>query len=152
VVLPAFEQDEILTGESTRSARLKWVVVVSEDAPRGEAMNAVACISAATGAAIAGLLGPSGSDGSRSLHAGLPWAGCTILSATPEQLRDLRATAAAHGDMYVTDMPVAAQTNRVYDEYLEELRQTEDPELVAMGILGPRNPVDRLVKRLSLLA
>ncbi len=149
--IPAFAPDEIQTSESTRSARLKWVVLLDSSAPMGQRFNAVACIAASTGAAVIGLIGPSGTDASGSMHPGLPWAGCSVLAATTEQVLEIRNKAVGNDTMFVADMPLSAQSNRVYDEYLAELRTTPTPDLVGISIVGPRNAVDRLVKRLSLV-
>ena len=115
---PGFSAEEIATGERTSAARLKWVIVVDETAPAGLMVNAVACTAASTGAAVAGLIGPSGEDASGQVHPGLPWAGCTVLSASPDALAGIRAKAAASDGVLVADMPASAQTNRVYDDYL----------------------------------
>jgi hypothetical protein len=50
-------------------------------------------------------------------------------------------------------MPAAAQSTRVYDEYLSEVAasRSDDLELLAVSIVGPRNRIDRLVGRLPLL-
>ncbi|MDP9026820.1 MAG: DUF2000 family protein [Actinomycetota bacterium] len=149
--IPAFEPGEIQTNEPTRSARLKWVVVLDASAPLGQRFNAVACIAASTGATVIGLIGSSGTDGSGSTHPGLPWAGCSVLAATTEQILEIRNKAVSNDMMFVADMPLSAQTNRVYDEYLAELRTTSTPQLVGISIVGSRNAVDRLVKRLSLV-
>jgi hypothetical protein len=53
-----FEPEEIRTAEPTRSARLKWVVVVDEALPAGRATNAAICVAAATTAEVGGLIGP----------------------------------------------------------------------------------------------
>ncbi len=76
-----------------------------------------------------------------------------MLAASVDQLGDLRARAASAGDVLVSDMPRSAQTNRVYSAYLQELAATDtaDLELHALSLLGPRNRIDRLTKRLDLL-
>ena len=53
----------------------------------------------------------------------------------------------------MADMPRSAQTNRVYDDYLGELAGTkpEDLGVSAFSVFGPRNRVDKLVKKLALL-
>lgn len=149
----AFEQHEIRTDESTRSARLKWVIVVDETLAPGLQVNAAACVAAATGSAIEGLLGPDASDADGATHPGLPWAGCTVLGASPERLTALRVAAVAADETLVVDMPTAAQTTRVYDEYLEVMSRTELAATapLAVSLIGPRAQVDRLVKKLSLL-
>ncbi|WP_129336635.1 DUF2000 domain-containing protein [Cellulomonas endophytica] len=149
-----FAPDEVRTDEPTRSARLKWVVVVDEALPAGRAVNAAACVTAATAAGVTGLLGPDGTDAGGSRHPGLPWAGCSVLAAPAGRLREVRDRAAASLGVFVADMPVAAQTTRVYDEYLAAVAGSppESLEYHAVSIVGPRNRVDKIVGRLPLLA
>ncbi|WP_345750683.1 DUF2000 domain-containing protein [Microbacterium rhizophilus] len=149
-----FAPDEIDTAAPTRAARLKWVIVVDGSLPGGRIANATACVGAATGAAIAGLLGPGAVDAHGSAHAGLPWIGCTVLAADATQLATIRARADGSEGVFVADMPAHAQLTRVYDEYVAEVatRPSEDLGYLAVGLVGPRNRVDRIVGRLPLLA
>jgi hypothetical protein len=153
-VTPSFDSHEIGTHESTRAARLKWVVIVDRDIPAGRMVNAVACVSATTGALVDGLIAAGGADASGHTHQGLPWAGCSVLATSAERLANARAKAIAVAGLLVVDMPLAAQTNRVYDEYLAELADTAPGDLAvgAVSIVGDRVEVDVIVKRLSLLA
>jgi hypothetical protein len=154
-----FAADEINTAEPTRNARLKWVIVVDSALPAGRAVNAAACVAAATAAGVGGLLGPDATDGDGSHHPGLPWAGCAVLGASGDQLRELRARAAAFEDVFLADMPQAAQTTRVYDEYLSQLSaltassaaSAGGPSYYALSLVGARKRVDKLVGRLALL-
>ena len=100
-----------------------------------------------------GLLGPDAVDADGSAHPGLPWAGCSILAATPAELAAVRARVGARPDVFVADMPAAAQQTRVYDGYLEQVagRPSADLELLAVSLVGPRNFVDKVVGRLPLL-
>jgi hypothetical protein len=150
---PGYAPHEILTGESTRAARLKWAIVVDTALPPGRMVNAVACVASATGVAIDGLEGPCGQDASGHEHPGLPWAGCTVLGASTERLANVRAKAIATPGVWVADMPLSAQTTRVYDEYLTELSTTAPAalETCALSIVGPRATVDAIVKKLRLL-
>lgn len=148
-----FAPHEVDTGAPTRSARLKWVIVVDESLPPGIAANAAACVAAATAPHVAGLLGPAATDAGGHEHPGLPWAGCSILKGSADQLAALHARAAASDTVFVADMPAAAQLTRVYDEYLEAVGSAAPAELpyYAVGLVGPRNRVDKLVGRLPLL-
>ena len=147
-----FDPMEIRTHLPTRAARLKWVVVVDESLPPGRAVNAAICVAAATGAGVTGLLGSEGSDATGSVHPGLPWAGCSVLAASGEQLSAIREKASAAADVYLADMPRQAQETRVYDDYLRDLAAAEDIDYHAVSIVGPRNRVDKLVRRLPLLS
>jgi hypothetical protein len=148
-----FEPDEIRTDEPTRSARLKWVIVVDEALPPGRATNAAVCVAAATSVSVGGLLGPDAKDADGVVHPGLPWAGCAVLSAPAERLAALRARAADALGVFVADMPVAAQATRVYDDYRHRVEETGGADLAyhAVSLVGPRNRVDKLVHRLPLL-
>jgi len=148
-----YAPDEIITSEPTRSAKYKWVIVVDTSIPAGRMVNAVACVAASTGALVDGLIAPGGPDAAGHGHAGLPWAGCTILGGTPGQLADVRARAAAREDVLAIDMPAAAQAHRIYDYYLAELTRTDPADLAicAFSLIGPRNPVDKITRRLTLL-
>ena len=149
-----FEPEEIRTAEPTRSARLKWVIVVDEALPAGRATNAAICVAAATTSAVTGLLGPDAKDADGSVHPGLPWAGCSVLAAPVERLGQIRARATESLGVFVADMPVQGQATRVYDEYLQQVGETAGAHLAyhAVSLVGPRNRIDKLVHRLGLLA
>jgi hypothetical protein len=85
-----FRPDEIITSESTRSARLKWVIVIDRTLPPGRAANAAACVASVVGAQAPGIHGPDVKDGDGERHLGLPWVGCSILGALPEQVAGIR--------------------------------------------------------------
>jgi hypothetical protein len=149
--LIGYEPAEIVTGESTRSTRLKWVVVVDRDLPPGRAVNAAVCVATATGAGVHGLLGPDAKDALGTVHPGLPWGGCSILAASNMQLAQLRCRALEFPEIHVADMPVAAQSVRVYDEYLDRVAAEDDMTYLAVSLVGPRKRIDKLVGRLPLL-
>ena len=148
-----FTAEEIQPGAPTRAARLKWVVVVDAALPPGRAVNAAVCTAAATENAVAGLLGDAAVDADGNAHPGLPWAGCTVLTADTATLRTIRTKAAARPDVFVADMPAAAQRTRVYTEYLGAVGETraDDLDYQAVSIVGPRNPVDKIVGKLPLM-
>lgn len=148
-----FRADEIDTSAPTRSARLKWVVVVDESLPAGRAVNAAVCVGAATVTGVAGLLGPRARDTAGSVHPGLPWAGCTVLVADSATLRVIRAQGEAHEGTFVADMPAQAQATRVYDEYVEAVATSapEDLDYFAVSLVGPKNRIDKIVGRLPLM-
>lgn len=148
-----FAADEIDTSAPTRSARLKWVIVVDADLPAGRAANAAVCVGAATAAGVEGMLGPGAQDAGGALHPGLPWAGCTVLAADRATLSAIRAKGAAHDGTFVADMPAEAQATRVYDDYLEAVsaRAAEHIDYLAVSLVGPKNRIDKIVGRLPLL-
>ena len=147
-----YSPDEMSTGERTGEATLKWVVIVDRSLSPGQAVNAAVCVAAATVPAVPGLLGPGGPDAAEVWHPGLPWAGCSILAASPAQLAAIRQQAIDRRFL-AADMAGAAQATRVYDDYLRELAKTHPDDLapLAVSLIGPRNQVAKLVKHLELL-
>jgi uncharacterized protein DUF2000 len=152
-VVPRLEPDEIRTDLPTRNARLKWVMVVDTALGAGLIANAAVCMAAAVGHAIPTLLGPGTTDASGTHHPGLPWTGCSILAGDAATVGEIRAKAMTKEGLLVVDMPEQAQTSRVYDEYLAAVAGTAAADLTyyAVSIVGPRNKVDKLVGKLSLL-
>jgi hypothetical protein len=149
----AYAPEEVITDQPTRSAKYKWAVVVDSSLATGLMVNAVACVAASTGALVGGLIARGGPDASGYAHPGLPWAGCTILGGSADEVAEVRARAAAADGVLVVDMPAAAQAHRIYDDYLADLAETQPSDLgvSAFSVIGPRNRVDKIVKRLTLL-
>src|SRR6201986_6966 len=145
-----YQPEEMVTSEPTRSARYKWAIVVDSTIPAGLMANAVACVAASTGAVVQGLIAHGGPDASGYAHPALPWAGCTLLGGIPEEIAAVRSRAVASEGVLVADMPASAQTNRVYDGYLAGTKP-EDLGVSAFSVFGPRNRVDKLIKKLTLL-
>lgn len=148
-----YAPEEITTSEPTRLAKYKWVIVVDASIPAGQMVNAVACVAAATGTFVDGLVVHGGPDASGHAHPGLPWAGCAILGGTSQEVAAARARAASSQDVLLVDMPAAAQQHRIYDHYLAELARTDPGELAvcAFSVVGPRNRVDKITRKLALL-
>jgi hypothetical protein len=145
--------DDIQLDVTTRQQRLKWTIVVDEKLPIGLIANAVACMSAAVGQNRPDLLGPAGTDASGITHQALPWTGCSILATDVATLHELRTKALTKEGLVVLDMPQIAQESTAYADYLDTLPHTshEDMTYYAVGFIGARNKVDKLVGRLSLL-
>jgi hypothetical protein len=97
-----------------------------------------------------GLIAHGGPDSSGHAHRALPWTGCTILGGTPEDVAAVRARAASQEDVLLVDMSAAAPAHRVYDHYLAELARTDPSDLAvrAFSLVGPRNRVDQITKKL----
>ncbi|WP_340685156.1 DUF2000 domain-containing protein [Amycolatopsis coloradensis] len=148
-----FTPDEIDLTASTRSARLKWVIVVNSELPPGRAANAAVCTAVATAKSVTGLLGDEAVDANGEHYSGLPWTGCSVLAADAAQLRAIRTKAAASPGCHVADMPAVAQQIRVYTDFLATMKEipTEEMDFCAIGIVGPRNRIDKLVGKLPLM-
>jgi len=138
---------------ATRQQRTKWVVVVDRDLPVGLIANAAACLAATIGQQRPDLLGPVTTDASGLQHQPLPFIGCSILGADAQTVHRVRTKAATRPALLVVDMPQAAQRATAYTEYQATLAATPHEELAyyAVGLVGPRNQIDKVVGGLQLL-
>ncbi|KAA9162406.1 DUF2000 domain-containing protein [Amycolatopsis acidicola] len=145
---------DIQAGASTRSAKLKWVIVADPSRGPGLVANATACLGAAAAAVLPDLIGGEVEDASGHVHAGLPWSGCSILAADAGKLHEIRAKAATKEGVFIADMTKHAQASRSYEEYRAGLGETGegDLEYYAIGLIGPRNKIAKLVGGLPLLS
>ncbi|GAB3456340.1 hypothetical protein GCM10027570_37750 [Streptomonospora sediminis] len=144
--------DDITIDAPTRSARVKWVMVIDGGLDAGLAANTAGCLAAAVGRELPRLIGPGGADASGAVHRGLPWTGCTVLSGDADAVARVRDSAMAKTGLLVVDMPSLAQVCRVYGGYLDALADTEPADIRYQGValVGPRNKVDKIVGRLPL--
>lgn len=145
--------DGELLSLTTKQQRTKWVVVVDRDLPIGLIANAAACLSATIGQQRPDLLGPATPDASGLEHQPLPFIGCSILGADAATVHRVRTKAATRPSLLVVDMPQAAQRATAYTEYQAALATTPHEELsyYAVGLVGPRNQIDKVVGGLQLL-
>jgi hypothetical protein len=150
---PTFTEADIRTDLPTRQAPIKWVLVVDADLGRGQIVNAAVCTAAAVGRALPAVVGPGVEDASGTHHPGLAWLGCAVLAGSAADIKEVRAQAITKPSVYVVDMVDIAQQIRVYDGYLERLAKAEAADLTyqVVGLVGPRNVVDKLTGKLALL-
>lgn len=146
-------QVEVQLDATTRTAKVKWVIVADPSLGPGLVANATACLGAAVGKVLPALVGPETADASGQPHPGLPWTGCPILAADAATLSRIRAKAAGREGVFVADMSKHAQASRSYTEYTDAMAATgaDDFEYYAVALVGPRNKVDKLVGGLPLL-
>lgn len=144
---------DVQQGVSTRSAKVKWVIVADRSLGPGLIANAAACLGAAVAATFPVMVGAAVEDASGQTHAGLPWGGCAILGAEAEKVREIRTKAVVRAGLFVADLSKHAQASRNYQEYRAGLASSAEDELgyYAVSLVGPRNKVDKLVGGLPLL-
>jgi hypothetical protein len=131
----------------------KLVVVVDETLATGHAVNAAAVLGLAVGGRIQDSLGADGKDASGGEHLGLNTHPVPVVTASREQLRELRHKAAERPDLLVVGFSEVARRARAYDDYLATLAETDgdDIDYAGVAVFGPRNRVTALTKRFPLL-
>src|SRR5260370_41514238 len=130
----------------------KCVVVVDRNLPIGRAANAAAVVALTIGERHPALVGPELTDKSGFNHPGLIPIGIAILAADCEDLRCIRQSALSHG-CDVVDLPTTGQLTTDYEHFRQQVLMTSPEELdyVAVGMLGPKPVVSKIVGSLGLL-
>ena len=131
----------------------KSVVLVDEALPIGLAANAVSVVGVSMGRALDGLVGPPLKSGDGHLYPGVVLAPLPILVAPQMELRARYLRAAEDPDMIVFPFSSLAQSCKTYDEYelILSAADSADIPLSAVGIVGPRKGVNKLVGSFPLL-
>ncbi len=130
----------------------RCVIVVDEALNPGKASNAVAVVAFTLGQRHSHLVGAPLRESDGTAHPGLIPIGIPVLKATTQQLSELRQKSLAHCD--VVDFPVQGQATTDYHAFLDAIQAVPGASLqyLAIGLVGPRNRVGKLVGGFSLFA
>jgi hypothetical protein len=130
----------------------RCVIVVDESLPPGKASNAAAVVAFTLGQRHSRLVGAPLRERDGTAHPGLIPVGIPVLKATSLQLSELRQKSLPHCD--VVDFPVQGQATTDYDAFLDAVlaHPGESLQYLAVGLVGPRNRIGKLVGGFSLFA
>jgi Protein of unknown function (DUF2000) len=141
-----------VTNSETPPELQRCVIVVDGALPPGKASNAAAVVAFTLGRRHANLVGEPLLDIDGTAHPGLIPIGIPILKATPEELSAIRQKALAHCD--VVDFPVQGQSTNDYSAFMQAVRAVPGDSLqyLAVGLVGPKKKVGKVVSGLALFA
>lgn len=146
-------RDGAVCGAGFDAAIHKSVVLVDAALPIGLASNAVSVVGASMGCAVRGLVGPAlfSRDGHR--YPGVVLAPLPILATSQAELVSRYLWAAGDDEMTVFPFSSLAQSCRTYTEYEQALAAADsaDIPLSAVGIIGPKKSVNKMVGSFPLL-
>lgn len=130
----------------------RCVIVLANDLPVGRAANAAAVIALTVGQRHPALVGAPLIDASAVEHPGLIPIGITVLVAASADLANIRDKGLQAGCDLI-DFPEQGQQTTNYAAFLDAVAQvaTSDLRYVGVALVGPRDPVRKIVGNLSLL-
>ena len=131
----------------------KCVIVVDEALPVGLAVNAASLVALTLGQRFPALIGPDVKDASGTAFWGVCLIPVPVLKAPAAQVAEIHAAAAAIAEISTFGFSTLAQGCKTYDEYIAKMAATPAATLTysALGLLGPKKPMNRLVGNLPLL-
>ncbi|MFD2416992.1 DUF2000 domain-containing protein [Amycolatopsis pigmentata] len=136
------------------SRELKVVLVVRQDLPTSQAVNAATVLGASVGTALRLPLGPDAVDATGTRYSGIVTTPVPILATDSAELTRLYRLASEREQVTVLCLTETARRARTYEAYLGDLAATpeSDTDIVGLVVAGPRNQVTKLTKKLPLLS
>ncbi|MDI9222866.1 DUF2000 domain-containing protein [Pantoea sp. EA-12] len=130
----------------------RCTIVIDNQLPAGLAMNAASVIGISFGKLIDNLVGPDQQSGDGVNYPGVIYAPLPVLLAEGNTLRELQKTSCADEEIFAMPFSALAQSCKTYDEYGERIASahSENIELVAIGLIGPKKKITRLTGNLKL--
>lgn len=131
----------------------KCVVVLNENLPMGQLVNAAAVLMVSMGKLHPDLVGCNLEDGSGHVHQGITTVPLPVLKGAGK-LQELREGLKTHeGELTVVDLIDATSTTASYEEYARQLKKSGKEELNYHGlaIYGSRKLVNKYTGSLGLV-
>ncbi|MCV9877965.1 DUF2000 domain-containing protein [Brenneria izbisi] len=130
----------------------RCTIIVDKDLPAGLAMNAASVIGISFGRTVENLVGPDMQSLDDVNYPGVIYSPLPILLASGEYLREIQINTESDDDIYIMPFSVLAQSCKTYEEYGEKISsvKSDNIELVAIGVIGPKKKVTKMTGNLPL--
>ncbi|WP_277976221.1 DUF2000 domain-containing protein [Pantoea endophytica] len=130
----------------------RCTIVIDQQLPAGLAMNAASVIGISFGKLIGNLVGPDQQSQDGVNYPGVIYAPLTVLLADGNYLRELQQISGADNEIFSMPFSALAQSCKTYEEYGERIADahSDQIELVAIGLIGPKKKITRLTGNLKL--
>jgi len=130
----------------------RCTIIIDKDLPAGLAINAASVIGISFGRTVGNLVGPDMQSVDSANYPGVIYAPLPILLASGDYLHQLQHNAKNDEEIYLMPFSALAQSCKTYEEYGERISsvKSENIELVAMGMIGPKKKITRMTGNLPL--
>lgn len=130
----------------------RCTIVIDQHLPVGLAMNAASVIGISFGRTVENLVGPDQCSLDDINYPGVIYAPLPVLLASGETIRQLQSGAEQDEEIYVMPFSALAQSCKTYEEYGERIASvnSDNIELVAVGLIGPKKKITKMTGNLSL--
>lgn len=130
----------------------RCTIVIDQQLPAGLAMNAASVIGISFGKLTGNLVGPDQQSQDGVNYPGVIYSPLPVLLADGNYLRELQQISGADSDIFSMPFSALAQSCKTYEEYGERIAdaQSDQIELVALGLIGPKKKITLLTGNLKL--
>ena len=133
----------------------KCVIIIDEKLPVGVIANTAAILGISLGKRFPEAVGVDVTDKSGNIHLGIIEFPVPILKGSPELIREVRQRlyTKEFEDVAAVDFSETAQGCRTYDEFVKKIADTEEKNLLYLGIglFGGKKKINKLTGSLPLL-
>ncbi|MDE6594644.1 MAG: DUF2000 domain-containing protein [Oscillospiraceae bacterium] len=133
----------------------KCVMIIDENLPVGVIANTAAILGITLGKRFPEAVGTDVTDKSGNAHLGIIEFPVPILKGSPELIREVRQRlyTKEFEDVTAVDFSDTAQGCKTYDEFVRKIAETEEENLLYLGIglFGGKKKVNKLTGSLPLL-
>jgi len=126
-------------------------IIIDKDLPAGLAINAASVIGISFGRTTENLVGPDMQSLDDVNYPGVICSPLPVLLAPGSYIQELQRIAKEE-NLYAMPFSALAQSCKTYDEYGERISSvsSENIELVAIGLMGPKKRITKLIGNLAL--
>lgn len=130
----------------------RCTIIIDNHLPAGLAMNAASIIGISFGRTVENLVGPDMKSLDAVNYPGVIYSPLPILLASCEYLREIQTNAESDDEIYIMPFSALAQSCKTYENYGEKISsvKSDNIELVAIGIIGPKKKVKKMTGNLPL--
>lgn len=130
----------------------RCTIIIDKNLPAGLAMNAASVIGISFGRIVENLVGPDMQSLDEVNYPGVIYSPLPVLLASGEYLHELQTNAENDVEIYAMPFSALAQSCKTYEEYGERISSvnSNNIELVAIGLIGPKKKITKMTGNLSL--
>lgn len=130
----------------------RCTLVINDQLSPGLAMNAASVIGISFGRTVENLVGPDLQSADGVNYPEVIYAPLPVLLAGDDYVQRLLKIASEDDEIYAMPFSALAQSCRTYEEYGERISPvaSQQIELVAIGLIGPKKKISRLTGNLPL--
>jgi hypothetical protein len=134
------------------SSQHRCTIVIDKNLPAGLAINAASVIGISFGRTVENLVGPDMQSLDAINYPGVIYSPLPVLLASGEYIHELLTHAESDNEIYIMPFSALAQSCKTYDEYGERISSVDSSniELVAVGLIGPKNKITKMTGNLPL--
>jgi hypothetical protein len=127
----------------------RCTIIINKNLPIGLAMNAASVIGISFGCTVENLVGLDLQSQDDVNYPGVIYSPLPILTASHDYIHELLEITKQEKDIYHMPFSALAQSCKTYDEKISSVR-SQDIELVAIGLIGPKKKINKITGSLPL--